>query len=279
MKTKLNLLLLAAATAVSIGVLEASDLLITTSEGAGAFNTTLNNASAYTFDNLPTGANHNVNWVGVGSIDAVGVLNADQYGGAPKADGTGSTPYAVQSTASRLGGVATTTLTLNSPSSYFGLYWSAGDSANVLNFYNGNNLLATFTTDNLIKRLSSAYSGNPSPDTLWKGQDSGEKFGFINFIGGANTSWDKIVFSNSAGSGFESDNWTSRVNGWNPTVDGALPGTPQLEIKNGTISTISSIPAGFVPAAPGAPAPPLAACLAFAGVLILQALRRNKMVA
>ena len=299
MKTliKLPLLLLTAVTLLSRAQADDYSMMITTAEGTGAFNSTLRNTSVYTFDNLPTGANSGVAWNNVGTIDKVGVLNANQYGGAPKADGTGATRYAVQSTSSGLGGVGKTTLSLNQSSSYFGLYWSAGDSANALDFYNGKNLVASFTTANLMSKLPSSYNGNP--DSSFKGQDANEKFGFINFIGSAGTSWDSIVFSNNYSSGFESDNWTSRVNGWSPTVE-ALPGTPVeliqntggtqamstisgVTVQNGnvTIAAINSVTgkavtASFVPAAPGAPAPPMTACLAFAGVLLLQALRRTK---
>jgi hypothetical protein len=300
MKTfiKNPLLLLTAVTALSGARAADYSMMITTAEGSGAFNTTLGNTSVYTFDNLPTGANSGLTWNNVGTIDKVGVLNANQYGGAPKADGTGATRYAVESTSSALGGVAKSTLTLDKSSSYFGLYWSAGDSANVLDFYNGKDLVAHFTTANLMNKLSSGYNGNPN--SSFKGLDSPEKFGFINFMGNGGTTWDSIVFSNTGTSGFESDNWTSRVNGWNPTVD-TLPGTPVELIQNtGGVQTMNNITgvtvkgssvtiaavdsngkaltAAFVPAAPGAPAPSVTACLAFAGVLLLQAIRRSKSV-
>ena len=252
--------------------INASELIVTTAEGVGAFNTTLQNVNIETFDNLPTGVNNNVAWGNVGTFDALNIKSADQYGGAPtKAQPNGS-QYAVEG----IGVINTTTLKLNSASSYFGLYWSAGDAANDLKFYNGSTLVADFNTQNLVDKLPKSYFGNPITSGSNAGKDSGEPFGFINFIGDATTSWDKIVFSNNAGSGFEADNYTSRVNGWNPTVDGALPGTPFVDIKNGVVQNINTLPASFVAAAPAAPAPPLTACLAFAMVLILQALRKNE---
>lgn len=297
MKSLSKPLLLLVASAVSLTVVRAENynMIITTAEGSGAFNTTLANTKVETFDNLPTGANRGLTWSDVGTIDAVGVLNANVYGGAPNAEGTGATRYAVQSTSGSLGGIGKTTLSLNTPSSYFGLYWSAGDPYNVLDFYNGNNLVAHFTTANLMNKLPSSYNGNPN--SLFPG-DRSEKFGFINFMGSEGTSWNSIVFSNLGSSGFESDNWTSRVNGWNPTVD-TLPGTPveliqtsggvqttadvtKVTVTDGGISITAKdtttgkvLSTDFLAAAPAAPAPPVTACLAFAGVLLLQTLRRK----
>ncbi len=271
--TTTSLLIIAAAAITSIARLNASDMIISTSEGVGAFNTTLGNVNVETFDSLSTGVNNNVSWNGVGTFDSLNVKNADQYGGAPTAASPNGSKYAVEG----LGVVNTTTLKLNTASSYFGLYWSAGDAANDLKFYNGTTLVADFTTANLMNKLPGSYYGNPITSGYNAGANSGEPYGFINFVGDANTSWDSIVFGNNGGSGFEADNYTSRVNGWNPTTDGALPGKPLLELKDGQITTISAVPAGF--AAAGAPAPPMTACLAFAGVLLLQALRRAKSVA
>ena len=254
-----------------MSLVHASDIIVTTSEGVGAFNTTLQNANVETFDNLPTGVNNNVNWQGVGTFDKVNVKTADQYGGAPTVSKPNGSQYAVEG----LGIVNTTTLKLNSPSSYFGLYWSAGDAANDLKFYNNGALVADFTTANLMNKLPAAYYGNPITTGLNAGKNPNEPYGFINFIGGANTSWDTIVFGNNGGSGFEADNYTSRVNGWNPTTDGPISGTPVVEIIDGKVKNISSIPNTFV-YAPGAPTAPLIPCLAFAAVLALQAFRKSE---
>ena len=276
MKTCLttSLLIIAATAIASMASLNASDMIMSTSQGVGAFNTTLGNVNVETFDGLSTGVNNNVSWNGVGTFDSLNVKSADQYGGAPTAANPKGSQYAVEG----LNVVNTTTLRLNTASSYFGLYWSAGDAANDLKFYNGNTLVADFTTANLMNKLPGSYYGNPITAGSNAGKNSGEPYGFINFVGDANTSWDRIVFGNNAGSGFEADNYTSRVNGWNPITDGALPGTPLLELKNGTLTSINAVPVDFA-AAPGAPAPSLTACLAFAGVLLLQALRRAKTVA
>ena len=268
MKTSITTsLVIVAAAALSISSATAFDMVITAREGAGGESSTLPNTYAETFDNLPTGVNNNVSWSGVGTFERLNIKTADLYGGA------GGSKYAVEG----LGVVNKTTLTLNSPSSDFGVWWSAGDAANVVNFYNRGNLIGSFTTANLIILLPHSYKGNPDTALWYQGQKSGEKYGFINFIADKNTTWDKIEFTNSGGSGFEADNYTSRVAAWNPTVDGPLPGTPYLRLKNGVYTPISSLPGDFQ--VPGAPAPSLTACLAFAGVLLLQALRGAKTVA
>jgi len=57
-------------------------MIITTSEGVGAFNSSLSGTSVQTFDNL-LGVNKNVVWEGVGTFDQLNVIKADVYGGAP----------------------------------------------------------------------------------------------------------------------------------------------------------------------------------------------------
>lgn len=200
-------------------------VVVTYAEQPGAESSSFINAVTDTFDTLSTGVHTNVAWDGVGTFDKVNILNADQYGGA------GNTKYAVEG----LGSVSQTILNLNSPSGYFGMWWSAGDASNVLDFYSGANgtgtLMAEFTTANLLKSLGSAYKGNPNPGTFY-GKDAGEPFAFINFFATQDATWSSIVFRNSSSSGFEGDNYTSRVAVYDPTVDGAMPGIV-LEKING----------------------------------------------
>lgn len=270
-------------------------MIITTSEGVGAFNSTLSGTNVQTFDNL-LGVHKDVVWEGVGTFDQLNVIKADVYGGAPSASMPKGTPYAVEG----IGKIAQTTLKLNEASSYFGLYWSAGDSANDLKFYNQGVLVADFTTANLMNMLPKSYYGNPIAAGDNAGKNSGEPYGFINFIGGANTSWDTVVFGNTQGSGFEADNYTVRNEGWNPAKDGALPGTPVVALESsGGVQTVSKITSAsmkddklvlnvvnsktgkssvlnFAPAAPAAPAPPIGAVAAFVSVVALKGLRRKK---
>jgi hypothetical protein len=272
------------------------NMLITTSEGVGAFNSSLSGTSVQTFDDL-LGVNRNVTWDGVGTFDQLNVIKANVYGGAPSATSPNGTNYAVEG----IGAVKQTTLTLNQSSSYFGLYWSAGDAANDLKFYNNGVLVADFTTSNLMNLLPRSYFGNPITTGPNAGKNAGEPYGFINFFGDANTTWDKIVFTNTTTSGFEADNYTSRVEGWDPTQDGALPGTPVVAVQsnNGTqtVAKVASVTTAsdnslmisvvdvktglasildFAPAAPAAPAPPLGVLAAFGAVIALQGVKLSK---
>jgi len=92
---------------------------------------------------------------------------------------------------------------------YFGLWVSAIDADNELQFYNGNTLLYTFTASYFINgglgacpSGSNAFCGNPS-----NGEDTNEQFAFMNFydVGGYFT---KIVVTEADSSGFETDNHT-----------------------------------------------------------------------
>jgi hypothetical protein len=193
----------------------------------------------------------NVSWKGVGTFDQLYIKSADNYGGAVDAKNPDGSRYSVQGVGTS---VSTSTLKLDKASSYFGMWWSAGDAKNVLDFYSGKTLVAEFTTASLMDPLPAEYDGNPRNRML----DSWEPFAFINFMGDPTTSWDKIVMRNDGSSGFESDNYTSRVAAWNPLVDGALPGVP-VSIVSGTKTTkvtAGSLAGSRWAATPGAPAPP-----------------------
>ena len=212
----------------------ANGVLLTYAEDPGAQTSSVPNASSISFDNLPTGLSQGLSWSGVGTYDKAYILNADQYGGA---GGTGK--YDVQSTG--IGGgnaVPTSTLTLNTPSAYFGLWWSAGDSTNKLSFYSGSTLVASFTTGNLVNALPASYKGNPTPAYLDK--NFGEKYAFLNIYGQGGATWDSIVFTNIGGSGFESDNHTSRVAAWGqlPGETGPPPGIAFATVNGTTVAAV-----------------------------------------
>jgi hypothetical protein len=134
------------------------------------------------------------------------VTSADQYGGA---GGSGKYPeifgrdgsYTLQlSTSSGVPGV-----------NYFGLWFSALDAGNLLQFYSGNNLLYSFTPTKFIDLVGSCAGGaDPfcgNPNTTFSGRDAGEQFAYLNFFD-PNGFFDKIVFSETGSGGFESDNHT-----------------------------------------------------------------------
>jgi len=231
LKLALSLGLFAAMTALRAQ----ATLIVTYAENPGELNSTLVNTSVDTFDSMSTGLHATANWIDpstgatVGTFSSLDVHAADQYGGA------GNTNYVVTG----LGTNTQTILNLTNSSAYFGLWWSAGDPKNVLDFYSGANgtgtLLAEFTTDNLMDKLTpktvypNGYYGNPNAGPNYQ-KDSGEPFAFINFFGVSGTDWSSIVVRNNGTSGFEADNYTSRVVAYNSATDGAMPGIILEEI-------------------------------------------------
>lgn len=123
------------------------------------------------------------------------------------------------------------TLTLNTSGSvpglnYFGLWFSALDAGNELQFFKGNTLIYSFTPalfSSLVGACpdaSNAFCGNPN-----NSEDKGEQFAFLNFFDTAGY-FDRIVFTETGTAGFESDNHTvGYMNPINPTgtVIGATP--------------------------------------------------------
>ena len=137
---------------------------------------------------------------------------ADQFGGA---DGSGN--Y-ISTTSSY-------TLTINTPVNYFGLWFSALDGGNQLQFYRDSVLLYTFTPatyQSLVGACpssSNAFCGNPT--TKFKGQDSGEQFAYLNFVD-TDGMFNKITFTQTtSGGAFESDNHAVAILN-NPTGNGQL---------------------------------------------------------
>jgi hypothetical protein len=151
---------------------------------------------------------------------ALSVSNDHQWGGA------GGTGYYATVTNNHY------TLALSTSGSvpgvnYFGLWFSALDNGNELQFYKGNTLIYTFTPalfSSLVgacPNASNAFCGNPN-----NGQDSAQQFAYLNFFDTTGY-FDKIVFTETlSNAGFESDNHT--VGYMNPidptgTVIGATP--------------------------------------------------------
>lgn len=152
-------------------------------------------------------------WPGIGTTDIPCVATGvDTFGGAttelavPTRGGVG-TSYAT------VNGM-TMTLTLNEPQTYFGLWWSAGNGANYLNFYSDDQLVGSFSCDTIISALTSQtlssgggtqytvqdYYGNPRD-----GSNSGEPYAYLHVFASAGKTFNKVVFS---GDGFEFDNVT-----------------------------------------------------------------------
>jgi hypothetical protein len=138
-----------------------------------------------------------------GVYSPVQVNSADQYGGA---GGNGN--YDVVFGASN--SLTITNNTTGGGVNYFGLWISAADAGNELQFFDSsNNLIFTYSAQDMINALGScangnagnAYCGNPSDYDA----DSGELFAYVNFFDTLGTI-SKIVFTQNGGGGFESDN-------------------------------------------------------------------------
>lgn len=254
-----------------------ASVVITYAEDPNSYNSSLSGTSVLDFNNMKTGRATNVSWDGVGTFDALHIYPTDVYGGAPDSANPKGSKYSVQGAGSRL---LSTSLMLEKPSAYFGMWWSAGDSRNVLSFYNGTDLVAQFTTKSLMEPLPAEYDGNPLNRKL----NSGEPYAFINFYGDQKTAWDRIIFSNDGTSGFESDNFTTRVEAWDPAKDGAIGGVVVAEVSGKTTTLVTtkdlvntrwSLDETTVAKAPGAPVPPWMLLGAFGVVAVLRQARRN----
>ena len=154
-------------------------------------------------------------WPGIGTSDVrcVGYA-ANIFGGAstessvPTTGGVG-TPFATV--------WADTSMTLNitTPATYFGLWWTAGDGPNQLDFYSDDTLISSFTFYSLVDALSNPtmtadgatydtadYYGNPVD-----GSNDGEPYAYLHVFAPTGQTFNKVVFSETGG-GFEFDNVT-----------------------------------------------------------------------
>ncbi len=158
-----------------------------------------------------------------GSYTNVQINEDDQYGAA-----TGAGQYAV--TFQDQGDYSLDlSTTLPGGVTYFGFWLSALDGNNNVSFYQGGTKLFTFSAENARTFINSLpdknkYYGNPNDP--YKNQNSGEPYAFLNFYAKAGTTFDRVVFSQSGGGGYESDNHT--VGQWK-TISGTVipPAVPE----------------------------------------------------
>ena len=96
------------------------------------------------------------------------------------------------------------TLTINPSANYFGLWFSALDSGNQLQFYRDSSLLYSFTPADFISLVGTCpgtgFCGNPNNHA-----DPNEQFAYLNFYD-SNGAFNKVVFTQLTSAGFESDN-------------------------------------------------------------------------
>ena len=232
------------------GKVHAQAVLVTIAEDPGQQSSTVEGVDVFDFDSLPVGRHSNVVWEGVGQFDEL--LVAEGYlgfGALDPSDGWNSrfnwNGWGGYSGTEPI--VSATTITLNEKSAYFGLYWSAGDGDDILQFYDGDTLIAEFSTETVVDSasLSNDYYGDPNHNNQYNASlpyNHIEPYAFINFYGDANTSWDRIVLTQTydAGSGFETDNISSRVAPLiSSTDDISLIGNVIAEVS-GTSTTVVS---------------------------------------
>ena len=171
--------------------------LVFTIELPGVQSTTVAGATTESFDAVPLGA------IGGGGYASAGVdgtysggqiINANVFGGAG-----GGGRYDVIG----LGASTTQTLQFNAGKTYFGMWWSAGDARNQIEFFDaGNTLLGSFVIGDIIPFLSPAYFGNPNG-----GGNPAEAYAYLNFTTTAGDLIDHISINQIGGlGGFESDN-------------------------------------------------------------------------
>ena len=197
---------------VGEGSIFGASSMVVTYEVAGVMTSPVLSSYTYDFNSIGTGSKSNISWTGwggTGTFSSVKVNPPDQYGGANNSN------YAFSSDSTQ------TTLALSTRVSYFGIWWSAGDSGNILDFYSGATKIFTFTSS-VLDGLSTSYNGNPN--SAFRGQNSAQKYAYINFFVQSGEQIDKVI---ARGSNFESDNGTLRDPAYGLVVgDGAtLPGT------------------------------------------------------
>ncbi len=214
----------------------ANAALVFTFEAAGVQNTTVpaDQVNVETFNLLTTGSKSGSTAIyssAIGSFSGSYKINpADKYGGAANQSGV-ATNYITNNSL----------YTLSFPSSigYFGLWWSAGDSGNILDITTVDNVVHTYTTKTLIdtgllgsatSNPKSAYFGNPT--TTFSGQNGGEPYAFLNFF--ATDEASKIKSITLRGTNFESDNYTTAVNLQTITGTTVPMACPSTQVSNAT---------------------------------------------
>jgi hypothetical protein len=161
----------------------------------------------------------------LGSYSPTVVRTADVFGGA-----NGTAYMTVNPTLrTTIGGTAENgirevTINFNQEQRYFGLWWSAGDPHNVLEFFEHGHLVFDFTTSKVVNFIETSltisadkraeYFGNPNSQFNTSSGTRGnieEPYAFLNFFADPlhpTVTFDKIILTNDAISGFESDNHT-----------------------------------------------------------------------
>lgn len=147
---------------------------------------------------------------------ALQIVNSNQYGGAGNSGRYGA--FGAQS-----GTSGAITLNLSSPTTFFGMWWSAIDAYNGVSLYDNNTFLmrisgadlislfsasSTLTAQNNTVYQTSSYLGKPGTNPR---QNTGEYYAYTMFYASGLT-FNRLVFDNSGttSTGFEFDNFQVR---------------------------------------------------------------------
>jgi len=135
--------------------------LIETFEASGVTRCSVSNTQVVDFNDMSLGytssATVQLSSLTITYSGDVFTVAADQYGGAPDlSDPTKDMNYL------GVGSGQSVTMTLSTPQPYFGIWFSAADQFNNIDFYHGNTLLSSVAgTGPVLSSLSSSYNGNP----------------------------------------------------------------------------------------------------------------------
>lgn len=155
-------------------------------------------------------------------------MNADDYGGAstesgtPTTGGTG-TPYG------RVASGDTITITLSSPASYLGFWWTGGDPGNVFRFYSQGDLIAEYTTaavvdiltqPNLTSEDGTSYLSDNYMYNPVNAEQTNEPYVYLHIVAKGDFTFDTFTFTHEREVGyFEFDNVVTNTAEVTPTDD------------------------------------------------------------
>jgi len=201
--------------AISISVYVAAPNVVTSPVTGGTVRNE-NFSSGWPAGTYTSNRTRNIGTFQLSTQSALQIVNSDQYGGAGNAGRYGA--FGAQS-----GTSGAITLNLTSPTTFFGMWWSAIDANNGVSLYNDNTFLmrisgadlislfsasATLTAQNGTTYQSSAYLGKPGTNPR---QNAGEYYAYTMFYASGLT-FNRLVFDNSGttSTGFEFDNFQTR---------------------------------------------------------------------
>lgn len=110
----------------------------------------------------------------------------------------------------------TATLQLSTTTYYLGIYWLAIDGVNQLDFYQGATLVGSLSASRLLADTGTVFNPGIGRGTAYNGtggfgsgNNTGEKSAYVNiYSDNAASGFNRVVFTNTGGSGFESDSHT-----------------------------------------------------------------------